>query len=166
MGYLRPEYAMRKLLRDSAAVIAASNTNITVCPVDDVPRDVVMPFITYLRNNAEPAHYMGGVAASGHWQGNTEFTAYAETTGTHTYIPADLVEGGEFSMTYYFNCTDLTGTLLAANAETVTITWNPSRTWAASCFCIDIGASAKIGETMQQTVKLKVAGAVSEVTSG
>jgi hypothetical protein len=88
------------------------------------------------------------------------------TTGTHTYIPADLVEGGEFSMTYYFNCTDLTGTLLAANAETVTITWNPSRTWAASCFCIDIGASAKIGETMQQTVKLKVAGAVSEVTSG
>ena len=79
MGYLRPEYAMRKLLRESAAVIAASNTDITVCPVDDVPRDVLMPFITYLRNNAEPAHYMGGVAASGHWQGNTEFTAYAET---------------------------------------------------------------------------------------
>jgi hypothetical protein len=84
------------------------------------------------------------------------------TTGSHTYIPADLVEGGEFSMTYYFNCTDATGTLLAAAAETVTIAWNTGVSWAASCFCIDIGASAKIGETMQQTVKLKVAGAITE----
>jgi hypothetical protein len=87
------------------------------------------------------------------------------TSGTHTYIPADLVEGGEFSMTYYFNCTDATGTLLAAAAEVVTIAWASGVSWAASCFCIDVGASAKIGETMQQTIKMKVAGAVTEDTT-
>lgn len=79
MAYLRPEHAFRKLLRESAAVIAASNSDITVCPVDDVPRNVAMPFVTYLRNDAAPAHYMGGVDAGGFWQGDTEFTAYAET---------------------------------------------------------------------------------------
>jgi hypothetical protein len=87
------------------------------------------------------------------------------TTGSHTYIPADLVEGGEFSMTYFFNGTDATATLLGAAAETVTIAWITGVSWAASCFCIDIGASSKIGETMQQTVKMKVAGAITEDTT-
>ena len=84
------------------------------------------------------------------------------TSGTHTYIPADLVEGGEFSMTFYFNCTDATGTLLSAVAEDVTIAWASGKSWAASCFCIDVSASTKIGETMQQTIKMKVAGTVTE----
>jgi hypothetical protein len=84
------------------------------------------------------------------------------STGTHTYIPADLVDGGEISLTYYFDCSDNTGTLISAAAETVTIAWATNRSWAASCFCTEIGASAKIGETMQQTVKLKVAGAITE----
>jgi hypothetical protein len=79
MAYLRPEYGIRKLLRESAAVIAASNADITVCPVDDVPRNVSMPFITYLRISGEPAHHLGGVDAGGFWQGRTEFVAYAET---------------------------------------------------------------------------------------
>ena len=102
------------------------------------------------------------------WSGRTRDalkSTHMGTTGTHTYIPADLVEGGEITLTYYFNCTDATGTLLSAVAETVTIGWNTGVSWAASCFCIEVGASAKIGETMQQTVKLKVAGAVTEDTT-
>lgn len=79
MAYLRPEYAIRKLLRESAAVIAASNTEITVCPIDDVPRNVAMPFVTYSRISATPAHHLGGVDAGGFWQGSTEVVAYAET---------------------------------------------------------------------------------------
>jgi len=87
------------------------------------------------------------------------------TTGSHTYIPADLVDGGEVSMTFHFNCTDATATLLGAAAETVTIAWASARSWAASMFCTEIGASAKIGEVMTQTVKFKVSGAITEDTT-
>jgi hypothetical protein len=102
------------------------------------------------------------------WSGRTRDalkSSHMGTTGTHTYIPADLKEGGELSMTYHFNCTDATETLLGAAAETVTVAWNTGVSWAASCFCIEVGASAKIGETMTQTIKLKVAGAVTEDTT-
>lgn len=84
------------------------------------------------------------------------------TTGSHTYIPADLVDGGELSITAYFDCTDNTATLLGAAAENVTVGWAANRSWAASMFCTEIGASAKIGETMQQTLKFKIAGTITE----
>lgn len=79
MPYLTPEFAMRKLLRDNAGVQAAINSAQTVCPVEDVPRDVDMPFATYRRLNASTQHYMGGVATSGLWMGTTEMVYYAET---------------------------------------------------------------------------------------
>lgn len=102
------------------------------------------------------------------WGGRTRDaldSTHMGTTGTKTYIPADLVDGGEISLTYFFNCTDATGTLLSAAAETVTVAWNTGVSWAASCFCTEVGASAQIGDTMKQTVKLKVAGAVTEDTT-
>lgn len=87
------------------------------------------------------------------------------TTGSHTYIPADLVDGGEVSMTFHFDCTGTTATLLGASSETVTIAWASNRSWAATMFCTEIGASAKIGEVMTQTVKFKVTGAITEDTT-
>jgi hypothetical protein len=102
------------------------------------------------------------------WGGRTRDalkSTHMGTTGSHTYIPADLVDGGELSLTAYFNCTDATATLLGAAAETVTVAWNTGVSWAASMFCTEIGASAKIGETMQQTLKFKVTGAITEDTT-
>ena len=99
------------------------------------------------------------------WSGRTRDaldSTHMGTSGTKTYIPADLRDGGEISLTYYFDCSDATDTLLAAAAETVTVAWAANRSWAASCFCTEVGASAQIGDTMKQTVKLKVAGTVTE----
>lgn len=79
MAFLLPEYAMRKLLRDDAAVQAAMNSQYTVCPVEDVPRDVEMPFITYKRLNGSTQHHMDGVASSGLWMGTSEIVCYAES---------------------------------------------------------------------------------------
>lgn len=87
------------------------------------------------------------------------------TTGSHTYIPADLVDGGEMSATFHFDCTGATATLLGAAAETVTIAWASGRSWAASMFCTEVGASAKIGEVMTQTLKFKITGAITEDTT-
>jgi hypothetical protein len=99
------------------------------------------------------------------WSGRTRDaldSTHMGTSGTKTYIPADLVDGGELSLTYFFNCTDLTATLLSAAAETVTVTWNTNVSWAASMFCTEVGASAQIGDTMKQTIKCKVTGTITE----
>lgn len=79
MAFLHPEFAIRKLLRDAAAVVAANNTENTVCSVEDVPRDVEMPFVTYQRIQGSTEHHMGGVTASGLMMGTTQVTAFAET---------------------------------------------------------------------------------------
>jgi len=99
------------------------------------------------------------------WSGRTRDALDSTHMGTatiKTYIPADLVDGGELSLTYYFNCTDATATLLSAAAEVVTVTWNTGVSWAASMFCTEVGASAQIGDTMKQTIKCKVAGTITE----
>jgi len=99
------------------------------------------------------------------WDGRTRDalkSTHMGTSGSHTYIPADLVDGGELTATFHFNCTDATATLLGAVAETITVGWASGRSWAASMFCTEITASAKIGEVMQQTAKFKVSGAITE----
>ena len=99
------------------------------------------------------------------WSGRTRDaldSTHMSTSGTKTYIPADLVDGGELSMTFFFNCTDATGTLLSAAAQVITVTWNTGVSWAASMFCTEVGASAQIGDTMKQTIKCKVAGTITE----
>jgi hypothetical protein len=99
------------------------------------------------------------------WDGRTRDalkSTHMGTTGSHTYIPADLVDGGEVTATFHFNCTDNTATLLSAVAEMVTVGWASGRSWAASMFCTEITASSKIGEVMQQTAKFKVSGAITE----
>lgn len=79
MAFLHPEFAIRKLLRDAAAVVAANNADNTVCSIDAVPRNAQMPFVTYQRIQGSTEHHMGGVTNSGLWMGNTEITAFAET---------------------------------------------------------------------------------------
>jgi hypothetical protein len=79
MAFLHPEFAIRKLLRDAAAVVAANNADNTVCSIDAVPRNVVMPFVTYQRIQATTNHHMGGVVSSNLMMGTTEVSAFAES---------------------------------------------------------------------------------------
>lgn len=79
MAFLQPEKGIRYQLVNAAAVQAICGASPVVAPVTAIPRNAVMPFITYNRTSGSPMHYMGGVAASGLWMGSTEVTAYAET---------------------------------------------------------------------------------------
>lgn len=79
MAFLRPESAMRSLVRANATVQSLANSDTTFCPLDDVPRNAAMPFMCYQRLQAGTTHHMGGVTASGLWQGTTEITIFAET---------------------------------------------------------------------------------------
>lgn len=92
MAFLHPEHALRKLIRDSAAVVAANNTENTVCSIDAVPRDVSMPFVTYQRIQASTEHHMGGVTASNLMMGTTEISAFAETYDAAVSL-ADAIRG-------------------------------------------------------------------------
>ncbi len=79
MAFLTPEKAMRSLIRANASVQALANADTTCAPIDDIPRNALMPFIGYRRIEASTEHYMGGVAASGLWMGSSEITVFAET---------------------------------------------------------------------------------------
>lgn len=98
---------------------------------------------------------------TGRERGNIRST-HMGTTGSHTYIPHDLVEPGELSLKFWFNCTDNTATILGAAAETITIGWDTGKSWAGSGFCTGVEAGATIGEGMEQTLKFKMSGAVTE----
>lgn len=79
MAYLTPEYGIRALLAADASVQSTLNTANTIAPLGSIPRDEPMPYASYERLQAEPEHHMGGVSASGMWQGSTEITCWAET---------------------------------------------------------------------------------------
>jgi hypothetical protein len=79
MAFLRPESAMRSLVRANATVQSLANADTTFCPIDDVPRNALMPFMCYQRIEASPEHHMGGVSSSGLWMGTTEISVFAET---------------------------------------------------------------------------------------
>lgn len=79
MAYLRPESAMRKLLRDAAGVQAALASDLVVCPLGAAPVNALMPHIQYRRLSADTQHHLGGVSSSGLWMGRTELIVFAET---------------------------------------------------------------------------------------
>jgi hypothetical protein len=92
LAFLRPEAAMRSLIRASATVQALMDSDVTVAPVEDVPREASLPFITYRRINGSTQHHMGGVSSSGLWMGTTEIIMYADTQAA-AWALADAVRG-------------------------------------------------------------------------
>lgn len=103
---------------------------------------------------------------SGRERGTIESTHMGTSGGSKTYIPQDLVEGGEVTIEVFHNGTDAYKTILAATAETVTIGWNTGVSWAASMFCTGISpAVARIGEAVTCGLTFKVAGEITEDTT-
>jgi hypothetical protein len=86
----------------------------------------------------------------------------ATTGGYETYIPNDLVEGGEVSMEVFWDALD-TYPPISAAAETITITNNDSgaATEAFSGFITGFEKSSELGALQMATVTIKVAGAVT-----
>jgi len=93
----------------------------------------------------------------------------AGKVGNRLYIPSDLVDGGEVTMTMHFNPDDTPPVHLAE--ENVQITWpkaasdTTAATWTFPAFVTSWGASAPLGEKMTIDVTLKVAGEVSIVAA-
>lgn len=86
----------------------------------------------------------------------------ATSGGYHTYIPDDLVEGGEVSMEVFWDPLD-TYPPISAAAETITITNNDTgaATEAFSGFVVGFEPQRQLGSLMMGTLTLKVAGAVT-----
>ena len=92
-------------------------------------------------------------------------TTHLGTTGSHIFMPADLVDGGEITLTVHHD-PSLTPPI-SGPAETVTITWpipaslTTGAQWAASCFMTGYNPGATVDELMTAQVTLKVSGAIS-----
>jgi hypothetical protein len=90
-------------------------------------------------------------------------TSHLGTTGGyHTYIPDDLVEGGEIQMEVFFDPLDGYPPI-GGPAETITITNNDTgaATEACSAFVTSFEPTRQLGELMMASLGLKVAGAIT-----
>jgi hypothetical protein len=87
------------------------------------------------------------------------------TTGNHIFMPADLADPGELTLTVHHD-PSLTPPINAA-AETITITWptpaglSSGATWSASGFLTGYNPGAQIGELMTAQVTIKLSGAIT-----
>jgi hypothetical protein len=92
-------------------------------------------------------------------------TSHLGTTTDHTFIPGDLVDNGEVSLTIQYDGTVSPPIITNGAAETVTIDWGGvgvNNTWAASMFqtSFEIG-EATVDGLMTATIGLKASGAVT-----
>ena len=92
-------------------------------------------------------------------------TSTMATTNSHTFMPADLVDRGEVSLTFEFD-PDLEPPIDQA-AETITITWpipsglSNGATWVFSGFMTDYNPGASIDERMEASGTLKISGDIT-----
>lgn len=90
-------------------------------------------------------------------------TSHLGTTGDYkTYIPTDLVEGGEFSADIEWNGTEDLPTV--DPLEIITIDWAGSgKTWAFNGYQKGASPTAVVGEKMSVSIVIKVAGPITKV---
>ena len=86
-------------------------------------------------------------------------TSHMGTTTAKTFSPADLQDPGEISGVFEFEGADAPP--IGAVAETITVTWGGSGSWAASGFMTAFEPQAQMGERMTASFTLKLSGAVS-----
>ena len=87
------------------------------------------------------------------------------TADAMAFDPADLYDGGEFSLTVVHDIADLPP-IDGAN-ETITIDWaGTGNEWSFSGHMTGYEGGASIGERMEADVTIKVSGAVSVTPAG
>lgn len=92
-------------------------------------------------------------------------TSHMGTTGDHTFMPADLVDRGEVSLTFEFD-PDKEPPIDQA-AETITITWpvpsgsSNGATWQFTGFMTDYSPGAAIDERMEASATIKISGDIN-----
>lgn len=87
-------------------------------------------------------------------------TTHATTTsGKMTFIPSDLIDGGELQVELNFS--ETTSPPIGSAAETVTITFASGTTWAFTGFLTNYGGEAPIDDRMTASATIKVSGAIT-----
>lgn len=92
-------------------------------------------------------------------------TTDMSTTTAHTFMPGDLVDHGEVTLTVEFD-PDIEPAI-TSGAETVTITWpipsglSNGATWQFSAFITGFEPSASIDERMEMSITLKISGDIT-----
>jgi hypothetical protein len=83
----------------------------------------------------------------------------ATTNGKMTFMPSDLIDGGELQVEIHFVPSEVPP--ISSAAETVTITFGSGTTWAFSGFLTNYEPAAPIDDRMTATVTIKVSGAIT-----
>ncbi len=93
-------------------------------------------------------------------------TSHMGTTTAHTFIPADLYDGGSFDITFEFNGSD--NPPFSSALEAITVDWGGAgagKRWKFDAFMTDFSPAAAIDERMESSATMKVTGAVSVAQS-
>jgi hypothetical protein len=85
----------------------------------------------------------------------------ATTSGRKTFIPSDLIDGGELEVQLNFN--PATTVPIGAAAETWTVTFGDSGTctWAFSGFMTSFGGECPLEDRCTATARLAVSGVIT-----
>lgn len=86
-------------------------------------------------------------------------TTHLGTTTARTFVPGDLIDAGTISLDIQFD-PELAIPAKTA-AETITITWPDTSTWAFSGFVTNYTGEAGDEELMTGTVQIKVTGDIT-----
>lgn len=87
-------------------------------------------------------------------------TSHAGTSGGYrTYIPQDLADGGELEVEMLFDPS--ADPPIDSAAETVTVTWPDTSTWAFSGALVGFDPTAPYDDLMTATARIKVLGAIT-----
>lgn len=88
-------------------------------------------------------------------------TSHMGTTNDHTFMPTDLVDNGEISLEIAFVPSLSPPIITNGPAETVTINYAGTGSWAASAFQTGFSIGAPLEDKMTGTLTLKVTGGIT-----
>lgn len=91
-------------------------------------------------------------------------TSHQGTTTAKTFTPADLIDWGEMRIDFHFD--EDTDPPVGSAAETVTLTWPDTSTWAFSGFMTNYSGSGPLNGLMSGSATVKVTGDVTITGAG
>jgi hypothetical protein len=94
----------------------------------------------------------------------TDATPGTTEYGSQTFIPVDIADGGVLTAEVHFNPDAGSAALkfpIGAVAETITVTFPNSATWAFSGFCTGVDVSDPMEDVMTATLTIRVTAGVT-----
>jgi hypothetical protein len=103
--------------------------------------------------------YITNMNFSGMSRGALNTSHQGTTDGMMTFGPADLADPGGLAVDFFFNPD--TGLLIDNAAETVTLTWPSTATWAFTGFATGFTVTGTHNQYLTGTMNLKASGLIA-----